>query len=534
MIQFCGIVEPIRTDSRRTIVKLYDPTVTTNNKKIYERMKKNNMKVTLVKNGEKSNLVTLNETYRHSLSSRSFSKLGKKNVLKPTKYQKELADILAPEKRNEIKRFIVFWNMGSGKTFGVLNALKDCPELTIVCPITLIVSTWLKTFRAIECDPYNPVQVIDIMGPDVAKRMVRENPSFFEGKIVVIDEIQMLRNASSTVMKVIIDAISCASLVVGVTGTPLVNSEREVDYIYDFLGESTGDRPLEDVVKGRVHYYWNTSKTMPEIVEEIVHVEMTGYQTMYYACCIFQTLRVGNFEIQTRPRVSAFKTIEAQICTRAVHGTIEHCPKIDVCTQRVVQNIDTGSLRQAIYCHFIESLADPLMKKLKKIKGIAVDIIQGKTPSHERQKIIESYNCKKNDEPRVIIFTDAANLGISLKRSTHIHILDVPANKATYDQIVFRTARKGSHIKGSKLIVVLYVSKFQPIEAWNEEQMFNDFIDTFDDKRYLDVNVTDLIDAVSDRLRARNFMTVEEQRLKDMSEKASRIEPYLKVLKKCR
>jgi superfamily II DNA or RNA helicase len=533
-MQFCGIVEPIGTDSRRLFVKIYNPSVKTNNNVIYNKLQKLGIDVTFVKS-DCSKIITLNDTYEHSFTGTSFGKLGKKTIIKPTKYQQELAQRLSVSNRSEIQRFLVYWNMGSGKTYGVLNALKDCESITVVCPITLITSTWLKTFKMIESTSEVPLQTIDIMGPDAAKKLIKEKSSFFKDKIVIVDEIQLLRNASMTVMKIILDGFKHARLVIGVTGTPIVNSEKEIDYLYQFFLQKMVDFSIErfrNLVKNKVHYYWNRPATMPIVEQEIIHVLMTPYQVLRYACCINQSIDVGNLAIQTRSKQSAYNTLEAQICTRVVRDTEEHCPKIDVCIERIMNNIDSGSMKQAVYCHYIESLAEPLMRKLKCSEHINVNIIQGKTPTNERKRLIDSYNSKNLQKPQVLIFTDAANLGISLKGTTHIHLLDMPQNKASYDQIVFRTARKGSHPVGSHLTAVLYISKFPKLETLDKKEMKDDFMKIYDLKSE-DIHEDDLFQAIKKQLQQKQHMTVEEHRFNDMTQKDQRIQPFLNVLKNC-
>lgn len=558
-MQFCGVVGPCYGDSRTTFARVLDPVVETSSSELQERLKgagfdvRTNLgvedgTVVIARNGDRFvHRYELTKGKQPKLSQSFYRASGSRTSMRPSLYQRELAVLLDRSDRETKKRFLVYWTMGSGKTYGVLNALKDCTELVVVCPVTLICTAWLDAMRSIASDENHPVQVMHAMGPDAAKKILKGHPRYFAGKTVVMDEIQLLRNSSFTGMAALMSSMDRAEFVTGLSGTPLVNSSDEVDYLFRFFsgraeeGEERASA-LRRVAEGRVHHYDDKSK-LPTVETETVTIRMTPYQTMIYALGIRQHVNIGPLIVQTRPKQVAFKTFESQVCTRVERkdpktGEVqEQCPKMDECAARIASLASSGCSRQAVYCHFIENLAEPLIKKLRSCDtGYDVVIVQGKTPTAERASIIERYNKPTGDRPLVLVFTDAANLGMSLKMTGHMHVLDVAANASTRDQVIFRAARKGSHPPGSVLKVTQYVSCFPPkneIKEWRRDNTGKDLIRDFRIKYRLgeEISQCDLVAAMEKILEEKGFQTVEEQRTRDITQKEEQLNPYLQSLK---
>ena len=553
-------------ESGGTMVRLRSPKVSVSDPVALDRLQKLGINVCKGKGPRPYAMVTggpSGVTYPHLMPrtrtsdlpmvSCSFSGPGRSWA--PTAYQQELATLLSPANRLRKRRFLVYWSMGSGKTYGVLYALRDCPKLVVICPLTLVRSAWLPTLSAIRQDDAAPEQVVEMMGPDEAKC---RDPSYYRDKIVVIDEVHVLRN-STDLMEPLFRGLRGARVLVGLSGTPLVHSVQEADYLFELLqdpGPGGKDRvpwvreriasgkmadvskALAEVADGKVHYYSAVS-SLPEIVTKAVEIAMTPYQTMRYLVGIRTIFQVGDCSYQSALTKNTYRSYEKQVCNCVESldaTTTRHCPKIDACVKSILQKaLQEGEARQAVYCHFIDYQMKPLLERLLPTKEVEVHAIRGDTSMKDRERIIKTYN-QGGSKPVVLVFSDAANLGMSLKRTSTLHVMDIPDNQATFLQVVYRGARKDSHLKGEKLHVRVYVATFSNMMRWDKavaDRVAQEFRTLRKCARDDGWTTRHFLDALEEaRQSIPGGMTVEQFKWKDMNAKADAIQPLLDVLQK--
>ena len=533
-------------ESGGTMVRIRDPKIIVSDPVALERLQKMGMNVSKGKvPAPYAYIQNQGVTYRHLFPRTKTSNLPVMTAFssppirawKPTTYQRTLQ-----EKMPLQKRFLVYWAMGSGKTYGVLYSLRKEPKLVIICPLTLIRSAWLPTLAAITDEDAVPQQVIDIMGPDEAK--TRET-SYWRDAVVVIDEVHVLRN-STDLMIPLLQGLRRAKMVIGLSGTPIVNSIHEADYLFELLQDPQGKdlvpwarqateenrvKPLCDALQkiahGKVSYY-AASDMLPPIDTETIRVPMTPYQTMRYLVGIRTTFEVGSYMYQSARSRNTYRSYEKQVCNCIIAPDhMIHCPKIDVCISTILANARTkNASRQAVYCHYIEHQMKPLVARLAKEKDVLLLTIHGQTSLKDRQDVIRTYN-QGGSKPIVLVFSDAGNHGVSLKRTSYLHVMDVPDNEATYHQVIYRGARKDSHAPGERLVVLVYVAIF-PAKMPDMKKAFCVLNNITDD----DWTWSDLDLALKKAQKSIGGITVEEDKWSSMQKKSSTIQPLLTTLQR--
>ena len=474
--------------------------------------------------------------------------------LSPTAYQRTLAEMLGPARRLRERRFLVYWKMGSGKTFATLHALRDCASLVVVCPLTLIRSAWLPALGAVKAPDMAAEQTVDIMGPDEAKG---QPAAFYKNKVVVVDEVHLLRN-STALMQTLFRSLRGAAAVVGLSGTPLVNDVSEVDYLFELLAPPQGPRDedqaawaramvgqgkvapiakaLAAAAQGRVSYH-GTVRGLPTIEAETVTVPMTPYQTLRYLCGLQASFRVGGVTFASCGGKNSYRAFEKQAANFIADGDgREHCPKIDACVAHVLRRAAAGEARQAVYCHFLEHQLRPLVARLEASGKVQALVVQGDTDLEARRRTIAGYNRKGGGLPKVLVYTDAANLGMSLKATGTLHVLDVPDNRPTYLQVIHRGARKGSHARGEQLRVLVYLAAFPPAaakaatEATKLLALFAAHMRV--EPKQLGITAKALVTALDEAKARIGGQTVDEAKWAAMEAKSDSIQPLLKALQR--
>lgn len=493
------------------------------------------------------------QVYRHTLERHprtrkpqagpSFSSEAE-GQLTPTAYQRRLAEMLAPSSRARQRRFLVYWKMGSGKTFATLHALRDCPALVVVCPLTLIRSAWLPALRAVKAPDMVPEQVVDIMGPDEAKA---QPAAFYKRKVVVVDEVHLLRNSTS-LMQTLFGSLRGAAAVVGLSGTPLVNDVNEVDYLFELLAPDEDKAAwardmvaqgkvravateLAKVAKNKVSYH-GTVRGLPTIEAETARVPMTPYQALRYLCGLRSSFRVGGVTITSPGGKNSYRAFEKQVANFVADDQgREHCPKVETCVARVLERAAAGEARQAVYCHFLEHQLRPLVARLDASGKVQVLVVQGDTDLDARRLTIAGYNRKGGALPKVLVYTDAANLGMSLKATGTLHVLHVPDNQPTYLQVIHRGARKGSHARGAQLRVLVYLAAF-PVAPPAAVMLALFAAHARLEPKRLGITAKALEKALEEAKASLKGQTVDEAKWESMDAKSNSIKPLLRALQR--
>lgn len=420
----------------------------------YTSVPPTHIKITLENN--QSFFVPVEECKKAILSSNTKSK---QRQFLPKPQQRALLNKLTPEviQSNKGDVFMIFWSMGSGKTKGVLNCLRQCvfphsspASVVVVCPKSCV-SNWKNEIASL---PFHidtnkdTLTFFDIMCETQLRKALTNQPNFLKNKILIFDECQTLRNLTTEGASVI-NATLKASVIILLTGTPIVNSPDEVSYLAKLgsnvlhtlgkgnkvlKGETDHTKLLEAIYTGRVHHYTlEDQERAQRVVSDPERVPMTWYQTFKYFENQSSKYSFYGYSIQTSNRNSY--DVRLRLASNYVDD--ENCPKI----KQLVKNIAKYEFPQVVHSAYLASGLEPV----KRILDQTVDkvfIFDGKLSGKDRQTLINKYN---SNDVNVLLMSNAGSLGINLKWTQAFHNLDPFANRADYEQAIGRALRLNSY-----------------------------------------------------------------------------------------
>lgn len=462
-----------------------------------------------------------------------------KHQFRPKPQQTALVKKLYPhflQSKTSPGHFLVFWAMGSGKTKGILNCLRYVEKevlnhIIVVCPKSCVLN-WadeIGSLAFLEDETKDRSFIFTILCESQLKARLQENELFFQDKIVIYDEVQTLRNLTPD-QQWIIRALQHAYAKILLTGTPVVNSEDEINYLRFIAGDTK--TPFKTLYKNRVHFYDPQDSSVldsrpPDLVP------MTWYQTFKYFECSSSIIKIGGITIQT----STHNSYDILQKIKSIYVEDDHCPKIDA----LIDNIRTfNKFPQVIHSRFIESGLERIKSKLlKAFPNRRIEIFHGSLSNEDRANILSNYNAYRID---VLLISNAGSLGINLRWTQVFHNLEPFDNKSSRNQTIARCLRMDSYTStpprpglNTFLTEITYISVLPSLQSLN----MNSFDLVFKVKEPFYVkqfpNTQTRQKAVYDYLKHQilnnNFQTVDEKIHSRMNEKQKSIDKVLTELK---
>lgn len=150
----------------------------------------------------------------------------------------------------EHKRYCLFFEVGTGKTYTALAALTKLPKsykVLIVAPTRAIKGVW-----AVQ-DGY------DISGYDItymSYEKIARDKTFTKNKydVIILDEVHKIKGKTSKSSKRIFAISKYATYVWGLTGTPIANSYADIYLIFKHMGIEEFDMSYDEFIS----YYYVT------------------------------------------------------------------------------------------------------------------------------------------------------------------------------------------------------------------------------------------------------------------------------------
>ena len=402
-------------------------------------------------------------------------KISGKESITLTSYQEDLKKRLQGQ-----HGMVVSWGLGSGKTIGSIAAADQFGSTKVIAPASL-----RENFRK-ELKAYKPSNKFSV---ESYEHFVR-NPEDVAGKTVIFDEAHRLRTSGSARSQAAQALTDKAQKVLLLTGTPIQNKpheiaplvniaagkrvlptdEKQFNYHYTRrvksnpgpIGRAFGAKPKDTIhainlddftrrVSPYVSFHSNTSDpSMPTVHQRNVNVEMTEDQVKTYTKLQRQlptSIRrrmEGSIPTAEKdaPRLNAFLSATRQISNTGdsfvTHGRKEYSPKL----KSIVHNVTKSPGQSLIYSNYLDSGVTPLSELLTKA-NIRHGVFTGKLGDRERKSLVNAYNNKKI---KALIVSSSGGEGLDLKNTRQVHITEPHWNEAKIEQVVGRSARKGSHI----------------------------------------------------------------------------------------
>ena len=471
-------------------------------------------------------------------------------------HQKSLIDKF---KENIPESYLLYWEMGSGKTLGILAALfsreKIPPKITIVCSISMI-DYWLNNI--LDFDTKDNTFQVEIMGYSYFenKFLEKENVTdeFIIGemrkRVVIVDEAHHYRNMTET-MKRAIRKLSCTKNLLLLTGTPLVNSAEELEIWSSFLRRTSGGEnelvnkmgslSIEDGssakqrikhLRNKVMYFHPTmnskmkeNNSYPDIEYETVSIPMTWKQTLVYLlsqgkCTFADTIIISgknNNGLSLHKQVAnGFKDKNDKFISPKNEYIID-----------AIKHTDKYPLPFVIYSGNLETGVEDIFMKLKQ-NNVSADIITGDTDAIKRQEIVDKYNEGKT---QILLISRVGNEGINLLGTGTLFITTRHENEESAKQTKARVVRYESHLntKNKKVKIVDLISVFPKSQPTSEEK--RELSLYMSQKLREPISGDSVVQEMRQKMEASGNISVEEHLNKLNKKKELELKPYIDNLK---
>lgn len=372
------------------------------------------------------------------------------------------------------------WTVGSGKSIGAIAAMDQFGGRT-----EAVVPASLRGNFKKELNAYKPKAKFNVSSYE---KVVRD-PLTVEGKNVIFDEAQRLRNSDTKRSQLANYLSHKANKVLLLSGTPMQNSPAEIaplinvaagktilpespktfneiylKHIKDnpgFLRRAFGAKFKDEYVpnnlddfRQRVKPYVSTyvmpkDKYAPTVRTFADNVEMDKNQVNVYHT--LEHKLPGKIRKAIERKLPADKNDIGRLnaflsATRQVSNTpdkfysedgAQYSPKI----KKLVGNVKASPGKSLIYSNYLESGTNAISELLRQNK-ISHGVFTGKLNDVERKKMINAYN---NDKLKALIVSSSGGEGLDLKKTRSIHLLEPHWHDEKLNQVIGRGIRFGSH-----------------------------------------------------------------------------------------
>ena len=395
-------------------------------------------------------------------------------------------------KENLPETYLLYWEMGSGKTLGILSALllldEIPPKITIVCAISMI-DYWVSNI--LDFNSKNQTFEVEVMGYSYFENKfledLDENNMIKElsKRVIIIDEAHNYRNMSSN-MERALRKYSYAKQLYLLTGTPLVNSANELRMWASFLKINNKAPPIDSPnskniewinsnLKDKIMYFnpvmnqnMQDNESYPEVEEKTLKIEMTWKQTLIYF------LSEGTVTFKGTQIISAKKNNGLSLHKQVANGFKDKIkgfvsPKNEFIIE-ANNNPKEYPFPHVIFSGNLETGVEDIYSKLKK-NDPTISIITGNTNAIKRQEIVDEYNQGKIKN---LLISRVGNEGINLLGTGTLFITTRHDNEESANQTKARVVRYESHsnsdLKKVKIVDLLSVFPTKdPIKEDKEE-----------------------------------------------------------------
>lgn len=285
--------------------------------------------------------------------------------------------------------------------------------------------------------------------------------------IVAIDEVHKCKNAFSQQGKGILRID--APYKIALTGTPLMNHPMDLYIILKWLGyekhsfyafrnhhcvmggfgghEIVGYKNLDELQEQLNDIMLRRLKKdvldLPEKLFVDEYVDMTPKQTKIYRE-VTQEIKdnIDQISIAPNPLTELIRLRQATGYTGILSSTIKESAKLDRMEEIIDDAVSNGQ-KVIVFSNWTQ-MTTAVCERLSDIKthNYNYAVITGETKDEDRQQIVDKFQ-NTNDIDVIIGTIGAMGTGLTLSASNTVIFLDLPWNRALYDQAVDRAHRIG-------------------------------------------------------------------------------------------
>lgn len=387
---------------------------------------------------------------------------------------------------------LLYYKVGSGKTLASIAAAEHVMRrqgfgrVVVVVPASLR-ANYKKELRAagVDASRYTVVSFQQVHAMSAARQTALGN-----GAILVVDEVQNMRNPRSKMFDSLLRVAGAARKRLLLSGTPVMNypmdigttlglldparnvsravrvpSEANEDawtYVFktSFGRDATDNQEeLDAMMRCTTLFYEPDAATVrreyPTKTEHWVPVPMTLDQAkVQFRMAAEDPGAVTMNQLFQGSTSVAFLTRPRQINSRL---NDQH-PKIDEAVRRVEAEYRRGG-KCVVYSAYLQAGLHRIAELLRQ-RGLRVAVYEGASTPADKKRIVEEYNA---DRVRVLLLSDAGKEGLDLKNTTQIHVMEPQWNEEKVAQIIGRGVRYQSHTRAPRHVDVFrYYATFGP------------------------------------------------------------------------
>lgn len=354
-------------------------------------------------------------------------------------------------------------DMGLGKThqamalIAAVTRVNPDARILVVCP-TSVLDHWREKLAR-----YAPGIALTLATYGIVRSRIEQ----FRGQrfdLIILDEMQTIKNSDTATHQAL--ASIDRGVAVGLTGTPIENSEDELRTLLDFVvpgylpGDVADRRTLQRLVRPFV-LRRTKEQVLTELPPKIVdrrHCEMTDEQRALYRAVLESRARPLRAQLRAGTTVSYVHVFAAlnylkQICNHPASagggfGADVSSGKWDVFTGILEECLGSG-LKVVVFSQYLRMLE--LIEEHLAARAVGFASIKGST--HDRGAEVARFR----DDPSCRVFTAslrAGGLGIDLTSASVVIHYDRWWNQAREDQATDRVHRLGQN-KGVQVIKLI-------------------------------------------------------------------------------
>lgn len=428
---------------------------------------------------------------------------GKKK-LQP--HQRKLLTALMQSKR---RGAIAIHGAGTGKTLLSVTASKCFLDMNpkghiiVITPASLLKGfrDELREFEAkTPMDKYHFYTYAGFLQAAHAKSL----PTC-EGALVIIDEVQTLKDSDGAIFAAVHACTSAATRVLGLSATPIINGDADIMALMAIVsGEPVVDSRLADAILAsdkltraffgcQLSFFTNDPARLaafyPKVSAKLVPIIMDAAACKTYCSLENNTPNravrdifglagdSADTDLQSffngLRRVSSSSAQKIAFMMTWIKALADKKPNSAIGLTKAVMNAHTD--KSIIFTHFREHGLALIVAALRKL-GVPFAVIDGKVDKTTRGRIVADYVVGKI---KVILISAAGATGLNLLETGYVFLMEPSWNESEVIQVTARAVRYLSHDKlpsGKRNVLVMKLMLIKKSESREFDRIAGDRI----------------------------------------------------------